>query len=89
MVAHGCQEVVLETEFDNVSALRFYRKFGFIKDKKLYRFYLNAKDAYRLKLPLGSSLTDSEQERRKAAAAVEERLESSRSGSGSPQMFVR
>jgi hypothetical protein len=52
MLSHSCEEVVLETEFDNVAALRFYRKLGFIKDKRLYRFYLNAKDAYRLKLPL-------------------------------------
>ena len=58
MVKQGCEEVVLETESDNISALRFYRKLGFIKEKKLYRFYLNAKDAYRLVLPLPDYITD-------------------------------
>ncbi|KAM0747394.1 acyl-CoA N-acyltransferase [Meredithblackwellia eburnea MCA 4105] len=52
MLVDGCEEVVLETEADNESALRFYRKLGFIKEKRLYRFYLNAKDAFRLALPL-------------------------------------
>lgn len=58
MVAKGVEEVVLETETDNVAALSFYRKLGFIKEKKLYRFYLNAKDAFRLVLPLGHEITD-------------------------------
>ncbi|KAM0787860.1 hypothetical protein ACM66B_003912 [Microbotryomycetes sp. NB124-2] len=54
MVSQGAQEVVLETEFDNFQALKFYSKLGFVKDKRLYRFYLNAKDAFRLKLKLES-----------------------------------
>lgn len=52
MLRDGCQEVVLETEYDNVAALGFYEKLGFIREKRLYRFYLNAKDAFRLKLML-------------------------------------
>lgn len=76
MLVHGCQEVVLETEFDNASALHFYRKLGFIKDKRLYRFYLNAKDAYRLKLPLGETAL-SEAQRQEAARVVEDALASS------------
>lgn len=71
MLAHACEEVVLETEADNVSALRFYRKLGFIKEKRLYRFYLNAKDAYRLKLPLG---TGDEVRKDRARAEVEKAL---------------
>ncbi|ORY92819.1 acyl-CoA N-acyltransferase [Leucosporidium creatinivorum] len=72
MVSYSCEEVVLETEADNASALRFYRKLGFIKEKRLYRFYLNAKDAYRLKLPLG---TGDEVRRSRAKAEMEKALQ--------------
>ncbi|KAI8063389.1 acyl-CoA N-acyltransferase [Gilbertella persicaria] len=43
-------EVVLETEYTNLGALGLYQKLGFIKDKRLYRYYLNGVDAFRLKL---------------------------------------
>jgi len=46
----GVTEVVLETEFDNVAALSLYESLGFIREKRLYRFYLNGKDAFRLVL---------------------------------------
>jgi len=39
---------MLETEFDNTSALSLYERLGFIREKRLYRFYLNGKDAFRL-----------------------------------------
>ncbi|KAK4053242.1 N-alpha-acetyltransferase 30 [Microbotryomycetes sp. JL221] len=52
MLSQGAQEIVLETEHDNKIALKFYSKFGFIRDKRLFRFYLNSKDAFRLKLKL-------------------------------------
>lgn len=45
----SCQ-VVLETEFDNFAALSLYESLGFIREKRLYRFYLNGKDAFRLVL---------------------------------------
>lgn len=45
-------QVVLETEFDNSAALSLYESFGFIREKRLYRFYLNGKDAFRLVLVL-------------------------------------
>ncbi|GAA5825669.1 hypothetical protein JCM11251_000329 [Rhodosporidiobolus azoricus] len=45
-------EIVLETEADNAAALAFYSKMGFVREKRLYRFYLNGKDAYRLRLDL-------------------------------------
>ncbi|TNY17116.1 putative acyltransfersase [Rhodotorula diobovata] len=45
-------EVVLETEADNAAALAFYSKMGFVREKRLQRFYLNGKDAYRLRLDL-------------------------------------
>jgi ribosomal protein S18 acetylase RimI-like enzyme len=43
-------EIVLETEADNAAALAFYAKMGFVREKRLHRFYLNGKDAYRLRL---------------------------------------
>ncbi|GAA5928880.1 peptide alpha-N-acetyltransferase MAK3 [Sporobolomyces koalae] len=45
-------EFVLETESDNREALGFYEKMGFVREKELYRFYLNGKRAARLKLDL-------------------------------------
>ncbi|KAH9948496.1 acyl-CoA N-acyltransferase [Amylocystis lapponica] len=50
MKAHGVEEVVLETEFDNSAALSLYESLGFIREKRLFRFYLNGKDAFRLVL---------------------------------------
>ncbi|GJE99369.1 acyl-CoA N-acyltransferase [Phanerochaete sordida] len=44
----GANEVVLETEFDNSAALSLYESLGFIREKRLFRFYLNGKDAFRL-----------------------------------------
>lgn len=62
------EEVVLETETDNVTALRFYRRLGFIKEKRMFRFYLNGKDAFRLKLPLEVGLSEEEKEQRRMRA---------------------
>jgi len=45
-----CVEVVLETEITNSAALRLYEKLGFVRDKRLFRYYLNGVDALRLKL---------------------------------------
>ncbi|KZT00607.1 acyl-CoA N-acyltransferase [Laetiporus sulphureus 93-53] len=50
MKLHGVEEVVLETEFDNSAALSLYESLGFIREKRLFRFYLNGKDAFRLVL---------------------------------------
>nr|XP_002119286.1 N-alpha-acetyltransferase 30 [Ciona intestinalis]XP_026695912.1 N-alpha-acetyltransferase 30 [Ciona intestinalis] len=50
MVEDGCDEVVLETEVTNQSALNLYENLGFIRDKRLFRYYLNGVDALRLKL---------------------------------------
>ena len=48
--ASSCDEVVLETEITNTSALRLYENLGFVRDKRLFRYYLNGVDALRLKL---------------------------------------
>lgn len=45
-------QVVLETEFDNFAALSLYESLGFIREKRLFRFYLNGKDAFRLVLEI-------------------------------------
>ncbi|TCD62824.1 N-alpha-acetyltransferase mak3 [Steccherinum ochraceum] len=55
MVQNGAEEVVLETEYDNSAALSLYESLGFIREKRLYRFYLNGKDAFRLVLVLPPS----------------------------------
>lgn len=45
-----CQEAVLETEITNKGALRLYERLGFIRSKRLPKYYLNGNDAFRLKL---------------------------------------
>lgn len=48
----GADEVMLETEVTNTAAVRLYENRGFFREKRLYRFYLNGNDAFRLILPL-------------------------------------
>ncbi|XP_077286931.1 uncharacterized protein LOC143911774 [Arctopsyche grandis] len=50
MISDGADEVVLETEITNKPALRLYENLGFVRDKRLFRYYLNGVDALRLKL---------------------------------------
>ncbi|CAG5124302.1 unnamed protein product [Candidula unifasciata] len=50
MIRDNCDEVVLETEITNQGALRLYENLGFVRDKRLFRYYLNGVDALRLKL---------------------------------------
>ncbi|KAI9003140.1 hypothetical protein BC832DRAFT_560041 [Gaertneriomyces semiglobifer] len=45
-------EIVLETEETNGGALTLYQNMGFVRDKRLSRYYLNGIDAFRLKLRL-------------------------------------
>lgn len=47
-----CDEVMLETEVSNVAALKLYEGLGFIRMKRMFRYYLNEGDAYKLILPL-------------------------------------
>ncbi|KAL0057774.1 N-alpha-acetyltransferase 30 [Marasmius tenuissimus] len=60
MKADGVQEIVLETEYDNYAALSLYESLGFIREKRLFRFYLNGKDAFRLVLPIPPATPESE-----------------------------
>lgn len=50
MIEDDADEVVLETEITNEPALRLYENLGFVRDKRLFRYYLNGVDALRLKL---------------------------------------
>lgn len=50
MISDDADEVVLETEITNKPALRLYENLGFVRDKRLFRYYLNGVDALRLKL---------------------------------------
>lgn len=50
MIGDDADEVVLETEITNMPALQLYENLGFVRDKRLFRYYLNGVDALRLKL---------------------------------------
>ncbi|KAI0717756.1 acyl-CoA N-acyltransferase [Cerioporus squamosus] len=63
MKKHGVEEVVLETEFDNSAALSLYESLGFIREKRLWRFYLNGKDAFRLVLVVPPPELDDEDDK--------------------------
>lgn len=52
MASRNADEIVLETEETNVPAMRLYEQLGFLRSKKLHRYYLNGNSAYRLVLPL-------------------------------------
>ncbi|KAG6837772.1 hypothetical protein H0H93_001699 [Arthromyces matolae] len=54
MKEDGVDEIILETEYDNYAALSLYESLGFIREKRLHRFYLNGKDAFRLVLAVPS-----------------------------------
>lgn len=51
MIEHySVQYIMLEAESENHKAMKLYEKLGFIRDRILYKYYLNGSDAYRLKL---------------------------------------
>ncbi|KAG6013677.1 hypothetical protein E4U43_007169 [Claviceps pusilla] len=52
MIKRQADEIVLETEETNVPAMKLYERLGFLRSKKLHRYYLNGNSAYRLVLPL-------------------------------------
>lgn len=52
MAAAGCDEIMLETEVENKVALSLYENMGFIRMKRMFRYYLNEGDAFKLILPL-------------------------------------
>lgn len=47
-------QVVLETEVSNTASLRLYERLGFLRSKRLHRYYLNGNAAFRLVLYLNA-----------------------------------
>ncbi len=48
-------QVALETEVTNSAAMKLYERLGFLKSKRLHRYYLNGNSAFRFMLPLKES----------------------------------
>jgi len=46
------EKICLETETTNQAAMSLYENMGFIRYKRLHRYYLNAGDAFRFILPI-------------------------------------
>lgn len=43
-------QVALETEVTNTAAMKLYERLGFLKSKRLHRYYLNGNSAFRFML---------------------------------------
>jgi peptide alpha-N-acetyltransferase len=52
MAARDADEIVLETEVSNTASLKLYERLGFLRSKRLHRYYLNGNAAFRLVLYL-------------------------------------
>ncbi|KAF2746863.1 acyl-CoA N-acyltransferase, partial [Sporormia fimetaria CBS 119925] len=52
MRRRDADEVVLETEVTNAASLKLYERLGFLRSKRLHRYYLNGNAAFRLVLYL-------------------------------------
>jgi peptide alpha-N-acetyltransferase len=52
MTARDAEEIVLETEVSNTASLKLYERLGFLRSKRLHRYYLNGNAAFRLILYL-------------------------------------
>eukprot|EP00897_Mesotaenium_endlicherianum_P009084 jgi/Mesen1/8203/ME000442S07477 len=76
----GCHEVALEAEVTNEGALALYGNLGFIRAKRLHRYYLNGGDAFRLKLRMAppSSHNDTDD----AAYISDDEMEEEADGAG-------
>jgi len=68
----GAAEAALEAEATNAAALRLYEGLGFLRDKRLARYYLNGADAYRLKLRLPRREEEEEEEEEGVEMEMEE-----------------
>ncbi|MCJ1310031.1 N-alpha-acetyltransferase mak3 [Agyrium rufum] len=50
MIAQDAEEIALETEVGNAPAMKLYEGLGFLRSKRLHRYYLNGNTAFRLLL---------------------------------------
>lgn len=50
--ATDLEKIALETEIDNIPSLKLYERLGFLRTKRLHRYYLNGNSAYRMVLYL-------------------------------------
>ena len=44
------QQIALETEVTNLPAMKLYERLGFLRNKRLHRYYLNGNAAFRFLL---------------------------------------
>ena len=47
---YECDEVFLEAEITNQGALKLYARLGFVREKRMERYYMNGNDAFNLLL---------------------------------------
>ncbi|MCJ1274118.1 N-alpha-acetyltransferase mak3 [Puttea exsequens] len=52
MIDQDAAEIVLETEVTNSAAMKLYEQLGFLRSKRLHRYYLNGNSAFRFMLLL-------------------------------------
>ncbi|KAL8744010.1 MAG: hypothetical protein Q9190_003695 [Brigantiaea leucoxantha] len=50
MIEREADEIALETEVTNTAAMKLYERLGFLKSKRLHRYYLNGNSAFRFVL---------------------------------------
>ncbi|KAJ9648743.1 hypothetical protein H2201_004661 [Coniosporium apollinis] len=69
MAARDADEVVLETEVTNTASLKLYERLGFLRSKRLHRYYLNGNTAFRLVLYLkeGTAVKMPQQQQQQAS----------------------
>lgn len=63
---YKCKEIVLEAEYSNKAALRFYDRLGFVREKRMRKYYMNGSDAFHLTLwlPRGEEEEEDEEDTR-------------------------
>ncbi|KAI4135120.1 MAG: hypothetical protein LQ347_000938 [Umbilicaria vellea] len=50
MIEQNADEIALETEVSNTAAMKLYERLGFLRSKRLHRYYLNGNTAFRFVL---------------------------------------
>lgn len=50
MIERDADEIALETEVTNTAAMKLYERLGFLRSKRLHRYYLNGNSAFRFML---------------------------------------